>query len=89
MTYRGAVIGRGAFAGIARPDQRAVTLRLTTRGKRLACRSARRVRLLVVATSRSAPPLQLSSRSAIRRTARLPRVGTCAKSAEARVSRRR
>jgi hypothetical protein len=36
------------------------------------------VRLLVVATGQVAAPVSVSSRSAIRRVARLPRTGTCA-----------
>ena len=79
MRYRSVVIGRGAFADVRQPATRAVTLALTARGKRLACRAARAVRLLVVATGRMAPPLSLTSRSAIRRDGRLPRVGTCKK----------
>jgi Ca2+-binding RTX toxin-like protein len=77
MRYRGLLIARGAFAGVARPVQQIVTLALTARGRALACRSARKVRLLVVGTGTSAALGVPSSRSAIRRIARLPRVGTC------------
>jgi hypothetical protein len=77
MRYRGAVIARGRFADFGRPGERPVVLRLSARGKRLACRSARRVRLVVLATGQTPAPLILTSRSAIRRDARLPRIGTC------------
>ena len=76
LRYRGKVIGRGTFADASRPAPRSVALRLNARGKALACRSARNVRLLVVATSAQTFSV---GHSAIRRDARLPRVGTCAK----------
>ena len=76
MRYRSKVIARGKFTELVQPAQRTVGLTLTARGRALACRSARNVRLLVVATGQA--PLT-SSRSAIRRGARLPRVGRCAK----------
>ena len=78
LRHRGVVIARGAFAGLRRPARRAVRLALTARGTKLACRSARAVRMLVVASGRADAPLNTASRSAIRRDARLPRVGTCA-----------
>jgi len=76
MRYRGKVIARGRFSGAARPAQRIVGLALNARGRALACRSARNVRLLVVATGQTTVA---GARSAIRRSARLPRVGACAK----------
>ena len=79
LRYRGVVIGRGSFSGVARPAQQAVTLVLTARGKDVACRSARTVRLLVIADGQTEGPVDSRSRSAIRRDARLPRFGACAK----------
>ena len=76
LRYRGKLIATGAFAAVARPAARVVTLRLNARGKALACRSARKVRLLVVAGNGEA---FTTGQSALRRDARLPRVGTCAK----------
>jgi len=81
MRYKGKVIARGRFAGLVQPEQRRIGLPLTARGRALACRSARNVRLLVVATGQV--PLNIS-RSAIRRGARLPRIGGCAKQAAAK-----
>jgi len=77
LRHRGVVIARGAFAGLRRPARRAVRLALTARGRKLACRSARDVRMLVVASGRVETPLDTLARSATRRDARLPR--TCAK----------
>jgi hypothetical protein len=81
LRYRGKLIGSGAFAAVARPTPRVVTVRLNARGKALACRAARRVRLLVVAGNGDT---FTTGQSAMRRDARLPRVGTCAKAATRR-----
>jgi Ca2+-binding RTX toxin-like protein len=81
LRYRGKVIGGGTFSAATRPSPRAVLLRLNARGKALACRSARRVRLLVVAGGGDTFTV---AQSAIRRDARLPRVGTCAKTKTSR-----
>jgi hypothetical protein len=75
MRYRGRIIARGRFTNVVQPEQRRIGLPLTARGRALACRSARSVRLLVVATGQV--PLN-TSRAAIRRGARLPRIGRCA-----------
>jgi hypothetical protein len=76
MRHRGKVIARGRFSQATRPAPHPVVLPLNARGRALACRSARNVRLLVVATGQTSLG---TSRSAIRRAARLPRVGTCAR----------
>jgi hypothetical protein len=76
LRYRGTRIARGGFSHLDRPAQRTVALALTARGRALACRSARRVRLLVLATT---PAPGGVSRSAIGRALRLPRVGACPK----------
>ena len=81
LRYRGRLIATGAFSSVTRPAARVVTLRLNARGKALACRSARRVRLLVVAGNGDTFS---AGQSAMRRDARLPRVGTCAKKPKAR-----
>ena len=75
MRHGGKVIARGRFSGAAGPAERTVGLVLHARGRALACRSARNVRLLVVATGQTTLG---TSRSAIRRDARLPRIGRCA-----------
>ena len=62
--------------GLVQPEQRRIGLPLTARGRALACRSPRSVRLLVIATGQV--PLNTSS-SATRRDARLPRIGRCAR----------
>ena len=74
---------RGALVALVvlwvpRPARRVVTLRLNARGTALACRSARKVRVLVVAGSGDTSS---AGQSAMRRGARLPRIGTCAKAA--------
>jgi hypothetical protein len=76
LRYRGTLVARGRFARLVRPEQRTVALTLTARGRTLSCRSARRVRLLVVAGAQAVGGV---ARSAIGRTLRLPRVGACAK----------
>ena len=75
MRHGGKVIARGRFSGATGPTERTVGLVLHARGRALACRSARNVRLLVVATGQTTLG---TSRSAIRRDARLPRIGRCA-----------
>ena len=81
LRYRGRLIGTGAFSAVSRPARRVVVLRLNKRGKALACRSARKVRLLVVAGNGET---FTTGQSAMRRDARLPRVGACAKAAKRR-----
>ena len=56
MRYRGRMIARGRFADVASPTERPIALVLSARGKALACRAARTVRLLVVATGHVARP---------------------------------
>jgi hypothetical protein len=74
LRYRGQLVARGRFARLARPEQRTVGLTLTARGRALTCGSARRVRLLVVASAQAVGGV---SRGAIGRALRLPRVGAC------------
>jgi Ca2+-binding RTX toxin-like protein len=84
MRYRGKLVARGRFSRVERPAAPSVGLTLTARGRALTCRSARRVRLLVVATAQTVGG---ASRSAIGRTVRLPRVGACAKHRSAAAKR--
>jgi hypothetical protein len=76
MRYHGTLIAHARFSRLVRPAPRSVGLALNARGRSLTCRFARNIRLLVVAT---ADGVGAPSRSAIRRGARLPRVGACVK----------